>query len=114
MAGLTGKILRTLIYSAATVVIVLALLIGLVRLMLPLLPEYQQEVRTAAAAATGFDVRFDQLSASWPLRGPELVLYGVAILDPDTGVPLAAAEQVSVGIDLVRLLMEQQLVPAFQ
>ena len=28
MAGLTGKILRTLVYSAATVVIILALLIG--------------------------------------------------------------------------------------
>jgi uncharacterized protein YhdP len=111
MARVMGRLIRALVYSAATLVIFLALLIGLVRLMLPLLPQYQQEVRTAAAAATGFDVQFQQLSASWPLRGPELVLYGVQVLDPVTAEPVASAEQVSVGVDLVRLLMERQLVP---
>jgi len=111
MARVMGRLIRALVYSAATLVIVLALLIGLVRLMLPLLPQYQQEVRTAAAAATGFDVQFQQLSASWPLRGPELVLYGVQVLDPVTAESIATAEQVAVGVDLVRLLMERQLVP---
>ena len=80
-----GKLFRVLIYSAATLVILLALLVGLIRLLLPQLPAYQQEVRDAAAAATGFDIQFVQLSASWPLRGPELVLYEVLIEDPDTG-----------------------------
>ena len=69
MVGVMGKLLRALVYTAATVVIALALVVGLIRLLLPQLTEYQQEVRDAAAAATGFSVDFAQLSASWPLRG---------------------------------------------
>jgi uncharacterized protein (TIGR02099 family) len=107
-----GKLFRVLIYSAATLVILLALLVGLIRLLLPQLPAYQQEVRDAAAAATGFDIQFVQLSASWPLRGPELVLYEVLIEDPDTGETLARSDQVSVGIDLLTLLLERRIVPA--
>jgi uncharacterized protein (TIGR02099 family) len=112
MAGLMGKLLRTLVYTAATVVIALALLIGLVRLLLPILPDYQQQVRDAAAVATGFDVDFSRLSASWPLRGPELVLYEVEILDPQSEGLVAQAREVSVGIDVLRLLLERRLVPS--
>ena len=112
MGRLLGKLLRWLVYSAATLVIALALLVGLIRLLLPQLPAYQQEVRDAAAVATGFDVQFAQLSASWPLRGPELVLYEVRILDPVTGEGLARAREVSVGIDLLKLLLERRIVPA--
>ncbi|UCG72635.1 MAG: TIGR02099 family protein [Chromatiales bacterium] len=107
-----GKLLRGLVYTAASVVIALALLVGLIRLLLPQLTQYQQEVRAAAAAATGFEVQFDRLSASWPLRGPELVLYDVRILDPGTADIIARADEVSVGIDVVTLLVDRRVVPA--
>lgn len=112
MGGILGKLLRWLVYSAATLVIALALLVGLVRLLLPQLPAYQQEVREAMAAAAGFDVQFAQLSASWPLRGPELVLYDVRILAPETAELIARANEVSVGVDLLTLLLERRVVPA--
>ncbi len=112
MVGVMGKLLRALVYTAASVVIVLALVVGLIRLLLPQLSEYQQEVRDAAALATGFDVQFARLSASWPLRGPELVLYEVRILSPDTGDTIARADEVSVGVDIVSLLLDRRVVPA--
>jgi uncharacterized protein (TIGR02099 family) len=112
MAGILPRLIRGLIYTAATAVIVLALLVGLVRLLLPQVPEYQEEVRRVAEQATGFDVDFVRLSASWPLRGPELSLYDVRLLDPQTGAELVAAEQIAVGLSVFRLFGEGALVPS--
>jgi len=112
MAGFLSRLVRGLIYSAATAVIVLALLVGLVRLLLPQVPEYQEEVLRLAEQATGFDVDFVRLSASWPLRGPELSLYEVRLLDPETGVELVAAEEIAVGLSVFRLFGEGALVPS--
>jgi len=50
----------------------LALLVGVARLFLPLVPEYQNEIRRWAGDATGLDVDFQHISASWPFTGPEL------------------------------------------
>ena len=112
MAGILPRLIRGLIYFAATAVIVLALLVGLVRLLLPQVPEYQEEVRRVAEQATGFDVDFVRLSASWPLRGPELSLYDVRLLDPQTGAELVAAEEIAVGLSVFRLFGDGALVPS--
>jgi len=112
MAGILPRLVRGLIYFAATTVIVLALLVGLVRLLLPQVPEYQEEVRRVAEQATGFDVDFVRLSASWPLRGPELSLYDVRLLDPETGAELVAAEEIAVGLSVFRLFGDGALVPS--
>ena len=53
----------------AAAVIVLAVLVGIARLLLPMAPEYQDDIRRFANEATGFDVQFGRLSASWPLHG---------------------------------------------
>jgi uncharacterized protein (TIGR02099 family) len=112
MAGILPRLIRGLAYFAASAVIVLALLVGLVRLLLPQVPEYQEEVRRLAEQATGFDVDFVRLSASWPLRGPELSLSDVRLLDPATGAELIAANQIAVGLSVFRLFGEGALVPS--
>ena len=101
MARIVQKVFRSLAYVLATGVILLALLVGLVRLLLPLAPEYQEEVRRVAAEATGLDVAFDRISASWPLRGPELTLFDVQLSDPETGLQVIGAQEGRGGIERV-------------
>ncbi len=112
MAGVVRKIFRSLAYVLATVVILMALMVGLVRLLLPLVPDYQEEVRQIAAQSTGFDVEFERISASWPLRGPALSLFQVRLLEPETGQQVLAAEEVSLGLSILRLFSDGLLVPS--
>ena len=66
MSAIFGRLFKWLVYTAAAGVMVLALLVGIARLFLPLVPDYQDDIRRWAGEATGFDVQFERISASWP------------------------------------------------
>ena len=72
MLKLLQRLLKTLAYVAAAIVIFLAIAVGLFRLMLPRLPEYQEEIKDWANAAIGMTVEFSDMNARWRLSGPEL------------------------------------------
>jgi uncharacterized protein (TIGR02099 family) len=95
----------------ATVLILLALLVGALRLLLPLAPEYQEDIRRFANKATGFDIRFASLTASWPLAGPEVRFMDVQIAEPQTGRVVLAAGDLRVGVSLLNLVRERRLGP---
>ena len=87
----------------------LALLVGIARLLLPLVPDYQNEIRRWAGDATGFDVEFEYISASWPFAGPELRFVDVTISSRDDQSPILDAEILTVGISLMRLLLDREV-----
>lgn len=97
--------------AAAAGLIVLAVLVGIARLLLPMAPEYQDDIRRFANEATGFDVQFAQLSASWPLHGPEIRFLDVHIRTRDGRQPVLDAAELSVGINLLQLVTERRLLP---
>lgn len=100
---------RWLLYLTAAGVILLAMLVGLVRLLLPLVPQYQDSIRAWASTATGYDIGFVRISASWPLAGPELSFYDVSLTRPGEVGPLLEARQLSAGISLLGLLRDGRL-----
>lgn len=102
--------MRWIMGIVAGIVIVLAIAVGMARLLLPMVPEYQDEIRRFASDATGLDVRFGRLSARWPLSGPEIQLYDVHIATDD-GRPVLAAGQLDVGLSLRQLLFGQRIRP---
>jgi uncharacterized protein (TIGR02099 family) len=91
--------------------IVLAVLVGIARLLLPMAPEYQDDIRRFVNEATGFDVQFGRLSASWPLHGPEIRFFDVHIRTQDGRQPVLDAAELSVGINLLQLVTERRLLP---
>ena len=104
------KLLKLAAYSAAALVILLASLVGLFRLFLPRLPEYQDDIENWASSAIGMEVQFSGMNARWGLRGPEIEFYETELIHPDTQTRAIAAELVSVGISVSRLLFEQKVV----
>lgn len=109
--GILRRSLGLLAGIAATVLIVLAVLVGLARLLLPLAPAYQEEIRRFVTETTGFDVRFRTLSASWPLRGPEVRFSDVSVAMLSDQRPVFDARELSVGVNLWRLIVDRRLQP---
>ncbi|HNP64457.1 MAG TPA: YhdP family protein [Woeseiaceae bacterium] len=97
-------------YTAATVVILMAIAIGLFRLFLPRLPEYQDEIKRWASTAIGMQVEFSGMDARWGLRGPELEFYDAELIQISNGARIVAADQVRVGIGFMRLLFDRALI----
>ncbi|MEX0976581.1 MAG: YhdP family protein [Woeseia sp.] len=110
MQQLLRKILKFLAYSTAAVVIVLAIAVGLFRLMLPKLPEYQEQIKDWANAAIGMQVEFSGMDARWRLSGPELNFYDARLINADSSITMLTAEEISVGVGLLRLLRDRELV----
>lgn len=104
------RLIKFLAYTAAVIVILLAIAVGLFRLFLPRVPEYQDEIKSRASAAIGMQVEFSGMDARWGLSGPELEFYDVEMVREDVGVRIVAAEEVRVGVSLMRLIFEQALV----
>ena len=110
MKNFLRRLIKFCAYSAAVVVILLAIAVGLFRLFLPRVPEYQDEIKSRVSAAIGMEVEFSGMDARWGLSGPELEFYDAELIREDSGVRIVAAQEVRVGIGLMRLLFEQALV----
>jgi len=104
------RLFKFLAYTAAGVVILLAIAVGLFRLFLPRLPEYQEDIKDWASAAIGMQVEFSGMDARWGLSGPELEFYDTELVRTDTQTRLIAAETVRVSVALTRLLLEGERV----
>jgi len=110
MKALFKKLVKLLAYLAAGAVILLAVAVGLFRLLLPRLPAYQEEIKGWATAAIGMEVEFSGMNARWRFSGPELNFYNAELEMPSAEGDVLAADEVSVGIDVMQLLLERQLV----
>ena len=105
-----GRLLKFLAYAAGGVLILLAIAVGLFRLFLPRLPEYQEDIKGWASAAIGVNVEFSGMDARWGLSGPELEFYDAELLAPDSMRRIVAAEEVDIGLALTRLLFDRKAV----
>lgn len=110
MKRLLQKLVKGLAYLGAAIVILLAIAVGVFRLMLPRLPEYQEEIKDWASAAIGMDVEFSEMNARWRLSGPELTFFDASLNQRISGESILMADEVSVGVGLMRLVTEGDLV----
>ncbi|MGI9205251.1 MAG: YhdP family protein [Woeseiaceae bacterium] len=110
MKSYLQKLIKFIAYLGAAIVIILAIAVGIFRMMLPRLPEYQEEIKGWASAAIGMEVEFSGMNARWRLSGPELSFFDAELQQPETGKNLLRAQEVSVGVGLLRLIADRELV----
>lgn len=94
----------------AAIVILLALVIGLFRLLLPLAPDYQDQIEAWASELLNAPVEIDRLDARWRFGGPELVIEGVRVMDEEDALLLEIARG-SVGISALHWLRTREIRP---
>ncbi len=110
MKDLLRKLIKYLAYIGAAMVIVLALAVGIFRLMLPRLPEYQEELKAWASSAIGMQVEFSGMNARWRFSGPEMNFFNAELIRPGATESLLSADEVSIGVGLLRLLTDREVV----
>lgn len=94
---------------AATVVILLAVAVGLFRLFLPQLPEYRAQIETWAGQAIGRPLQIGSIDARLAFNGPRIVFHDTVVLSADGQVPVVDADSIAVVINPLVLLLEQRL-----
>jgi len=110
MKHILKKIAKGLAYLAAAIVILLAVAVGIFRLMLPRLPEYQEEIKDWASTAIGMTVEFSGMNARWRLSGPEVSFFDARLIPEGATEAILSTEEVSVGVGLLRLIEDRELV----
>jgi len=103
-------IFKIITYLAGGLVILLAIAVGLFRLFLPRLPEYQDDIKEWASATIGMSVEFSGMDARWGLSGPQVEFYDAELMSPDNMTRIIAADEVSFGVGVARLLFDRKFV----
>ncbi|HHW4681395.1 MAG TPA: YhdP family protein, partial [Xylella taiwanensis] len=85
------RVFRYAAYACVCVLVSVALAVGVLSQLLPLVERHPQQVADWLSARTGQPVRFDALSTCWTQRGPLLRLQGVRI-GPQGKVAIGEAE----------------------
>ena len=105
------RLLKFVVYTAAGILIALAIAVGLFRLFLPRLPEYQAEIKNWASTAIGMRVEFSGMNARWSLTGPELAFYDAELNPIDATSSLIAAHRLESLSNLPGSRLHSQLHP---
>jgi uncharacterized protein (TIGR02099 family) len=88
------------------IAILLAVALGLFRLLVAQIPEYQTEFREWVADELGLAVDFAELDARLGLKGPELTLRGASI---GSGEEFLQAREVRITLDPVALAISRRI-----
>ncbi|MEM6640859.1 MAG: DUF3971 domain-containing protein [Pseudomonadota bacterium] len=109
--------LRTLwrwsFFTFATVVVAAAVVVGLFRILVPMVPGFHERIETAAGEALGVPVTVESLDVRWRLHGPELVFEGVRVLDGESDNALLEAAGGHVNLNVAEFLATRRVMPDF-
>lgn len=103
------RVVRWVAGIVATLVILLALVLGALRVALTHVPDYRDQIQAWVNDTTHLDVRFRDLDARWRFFGPELYITAVEVYAPNGGPLLAESRAASIGVDLWRMLFHAEL-----
>lgn len=83
----------------AALVILLAAVIGLFRVLTPLVPSYRLQIEQWASTALQHPVQIHSMGADWSWGGPEATLQDARILSRDGKEVIVAAQEVRLSLD---------------
>ena len=83
----------------AALVILLATVVGLFRLLTPLVPAYRLQVEEWASAQLQHPVQIHSMGADWSWAGPEVTLQDTRILSRDRQREVVAVQEVRLSLD---------------
>jgi len=99
---------KLLLVTGGVAVILLALALGVFRLLLGQIPEYQDEIKAFVAAELGLTVEFATIDARLGFAGPELSLSDASI-GSGVGGGFLEADQARITFDPLTLVFGQRL-----
>lgn len=98
-------------YLAGTVILIAATAVALVRLFLPDIGAYREEISAWVSRYMGYPVVIQEIGAEWRGWHPQLYLNGVELRAPDSGRDIAHFSAVSISFDPLASLYARRPVP---
>lgn len=111
MRRFATKIIDWVIFVAATIVILLAVLLSLARIFLPYMTQYQARIADWASQALHRPVHIGQMQAAWRGFEPEFKFQNVEILNQQGTQVLLKVNELDVGINLLKSLIKWNVEP---
>ena len=103
---------RLLWHGFAIIVLAAAVLVTALRLMLPGIGDYKDEIQALVSDYTGYPVTIEGVGAEWAGWAPSLFLDGIAFYDRPGGAPAGRFERVAVTLDPLASLAAWRPVPS--
>lgn len=98
---LPKRLWRILLWTILTIAVVWAVSVTLLRLFLPSLDSYRDEIESQILKSTGVEVRFDSIRGYWGNITPALALKHVQVFLPGETIPIVSVDQADAEIDLI-------------
>ncbi|MEA5445663.1 YhdP family protein [Gammaproteobacteria bacterium AB-CW1] len=102
--GWRTRLLRWLAGSLAAVLILMAVLVGAFRLLVPQVAEYREAIAAWAGEAIGAEMEIAEIDVRWRGLVPEILFRDVRLRAADEAVEPIAAEEIAVQASLLDLL----------
>ena len=106
------RILHICWWTVAGVIVTLAVALSVVRLLLPGMSEYREQIEEVAANVFKRPVSIGSLDAAWHMFSPVLKLNKVVVTDPQLPGGQLVIDEVEVALDLVDSLLQRRLLTA--
>lgn len=100
-----------LLSALAIAVLAAAVIVSLIRVMLPGIGQYREEIQDWASAYMGQTVTIEAIGADWRGWTPYLHFTNISLRAPDDQRAITRFQQASVRIDLLASLAQRQMVP---
>ncbi|MCZ6719561.1 MAG: YhdP family protein [Gammaproteobacteria bacterium] len=98
-------------YVFAGVTLLAAVTVTAVRLMLPGIGEYQDQIQQWVSAYMGQPVEIESIEAEWRGWRPQLYLKNISLLDADGTGRMAHFDHARISIDPINSVLRKELVP---
>ncbi len=97
---------RVCAWSLATVLVVLAVAVTTLRVTLPQLDHFQDEIKTWVRQGSGFDFSISSVAGSWRNSHPSLALHGLEANLPNNKDARFAVDEIQIEFDLIQSFLQ--------
>ncbi len=109
---ISKKLLRFCFYSIASIIITLAVAMAVMRVLLPDLGGYREDIQRFVSKHMGYPVEIEEIQARWVGWIPNLDLKNISVLDANTMKPIVHFDSAHVKFDLLASVDQRTLVPS--
>jgi uncharacterized protein (TIGR02099 family) len=106
---LFSRVLRKFWYLGAAIIILAALLVSIMRLLTPVLNDHRADFEKLASDLLKMPVMIREVQVAWHGYSPEIVLYSVTILDPDTQKPKVNLDRLEIDFSIWHTLLDRKI-----
>ncbi len=109
---LSQKLLRFFFYSAAAIIICMAVALAVLRVALPDLGNYKSDIEKFISNEMGYPVGIDDIEAKWVGWIPNLDITNIKIFDKDKQNSIIAFKEAHIKFDLLSSVSQKTIIPS--